>query len=30
MTTTPTVPGLHGTATVNLPVSHAFKFLPAS
>ena len=26
MTTTPTVPGLHGTATVNLPVSHAFEF----
>lgn len=26
MTTTPTVPGLDGTATVNLPVSHAFEF----
>jgi len=26
MTTTPTVAGLHGTATVNLPVSHAFEF----
>jgi hypothetical protein len=30
MTTTSTIPALHGTATVNLPVAQAFEFFTDS
>ena len=30
MTTTPAVPALHGTATVNMPVAQAFEFFTGS